>query len=156
MVASQQGALSLDTWESRQYDVFVQGVAALETLDARMSQLVRRHNLFQVLDNELRQIEIGIDPDGRGLADAWPDLQPLHLQVCDDLSVAWAPRLIATVTELEQSLLAPAGQRTTMIFARYRGQVNQSFNQVDADLLKLCEELQGIGKSLDFVLRTAP
>jgi hypothetical protein len=155
MVAARLSILTLDTWESRQYAVFVQGVAALETLDARMSQLVRWHNLFQVLENELRQIEIGLDPDARGLAGAWPDLQPLHLQVCDDRSVAWAPRLIATVTELEHSLVA-AGQRTTMIFSRYCGQVNQSFNHVDADLLKLCEELQGIGKSLDFVLRTAP
>ncbi|HEX9373291.1 MAG TPA: hypothetical protein VF897_19925, partial [Roseiflexaceae bacterium] len=77
-------------------------------------------------------------------------------QVCDDQSAVWVPRLVATATELEQSLADTTQQRTALIFWRYRGQVSQSFNQVDADLLKLCEELQGIGKSLDFVLRTAP
>jgi hypothetical protein len=156
MVAARLGALNLDEWAARQFAVFVQGVAALEQLDGRLAQLVRRHNLFQELDNELRQVETGLDPTGSDLALVWPDLQPLHQQVCDDQSAAWVSRLVATATELERSLADPAAQRTMVIFWRYRSQVSQSFNYVDADLLKLCEELQGIGKSLDFVLRTAP
>jgi hypothetical protein len=155
-VATQLGMLDLDEWAARQYDVFVQGVAALERLDVRLARLVLRHNLFQELDNELRRLEIGLDPQGSALARVWPDLQPLHLQVCDDQAAVWAPRLVATAAELEQSIAAPGIQRTTMIFWRYRGQVSQSFNHVDTDLLKLCEELQGIRKLLDFVLRTVP
>jgi hypothetical protein len=155
-VAARLETLILDEWSASQRTVFVQGVAALDALDARLGRLVRRHNLFQELDNELRQVESGLDPDGRRLALAWPDLQPLHLQVCDDQSAVWVPRLVATATELEQSLADPTQQRTAMIFWRYRGQVSQSFNAVDTDLLKLCEDLERIGKSLDFVLRTAP
>jgi hypothetical protein len=155
-VSTRLDGLDLDEWVARQWVVFVQGVAALEGLDVRLGQLVRQHNLLQELDNELRQIESRLDPDGRSLAQVWPDLQPLHRQVCDDPSAVWVPRLIATATELEHSLADPSWQRTTMIFWRYRGQVSQSFNHVDADMLKLCEELQVIGKSLDFVLRTEP
>lgn len=155
-VVTRLDMLDLDEWATRQYDVFAQGVTALERLDERLGQLVLRHDLFQNLDNELRRVEIGLDPGGRALVLAWPDLQPLHLQVCDDQTAVWAPRLVATAAELEQSLAAPGSQRTVMIFGRYRGQVSQSFNYVDADLLKLCEELQGISKSLEFVLRTVP
>jgi hypothetical protein len=156
MVATRLVTLNLDEWSERQCAVFIQGVAALERLDMRLAQLIGRHNLFQELDNELRQVETGLDPEGGNLALVWPDLQPLHRQVCDDESAVWAPRLVATATELEHSLADPTRQRTTMIFWRYRDQVSRSFNQVDVDLLKLCEELQGIGKSLDFVLRTVP
>jgi hypothetical protein len=155
-VATRLSTLDLDEWTARQYDVFVQGVAALERLDVRLAQLVLRHNLFQNLDNELRRVEIGLNMAGNALALVWPDLLPLHAQVCDDQAAVWATRLVAIATELERSLAAPGDQRTTMIFWRYRGQVSQSFNHVDTDLLRLCEELQGIGKSLDFVLRTVP
>ena len=155
-VAEQMAALALDEWAASQRAVFVRGVAALEAIDRRLGQLVRRHDLFQHLDNELRPVESWIEADAIGLAQLWPDIQPLHAQVCDDLTAAWAPRLVATATELERSLAEAGGQRTAMIFWRYRGQVSQSFNTVDADLLKLCDELQGVGRSLEFVLRTAP
>jgi hypothetical protein len=121
-----------------------------------MAQLILWHNLFQNLDNELRRIEIDLDSAGSALALAWTDLQPLHKQVCDDQAATWTPRLVTIATELEQSLITPGNPRAKEIFRRYCSQVGLRFNNVDADLLKLCEELQGIGKSLDFVLRTVP
>lgn len=153
-VAARLDALHLDGWAARQYAVFVQAVKALDALDLRLGQLVRRHNLFQELEHELRQLEVGLALDGQNLVRSWPSLQMLHVQLCDDPTVPWAPKLTLTADLLNQSLTALTDQRAAMIFGRYRSQVGQSFNQVDADLLELCEELRRIGRSLEFVLRT--
>jgi len=148
--------LDLDPGAARQCAVFVQGVVALAQIDVHLARLVDDHNTFQEIDNELRRIEAGLDSDVRALVLAWPDLRILQQQVCDRNAADWATKFSASGAELERALDAQDSAHTTLIFWRYRGQAGQGFNRIDADLLALCEELQRIGRSLEFVLRTVP
>ncbi len=145
--------LDLDEATARQYSVLSEGVAALGQLDQRLRALVRWHNTFQELDNELRRFDADADLNGQGLVRAWPDMRALLQDICTEASTAWAAKLVATAADLEESLVAFNEQLTMRIFWRYQSQVSQSFNHVDTDLLKLCDELHDVGKSLDFVLR---
>ena len=105
ITAERMAGLELDQWAARQRAVFVQAVAELEQLDERLAQLVRRHDLFQHLDNELRPVESWIEADAAGLAWVWPDIQPLHQQICEGSTAAWAPRLTAIAIDLERRVM---------------------------------------------------
>jgi hypothetical protein len=153
-IAKRLDGIELDEIAQRQCAVFVQSVAALDRLSARLTQLVTWHNLFQELDNELRRVEIEMRLDAEALALVWPDLLLLHQQICDEATAQWAQRLATQAAELERVMATAEANRVMMVFWRYRNQVSQSFNCVDIDLLAFCKELEQIGASLDSVLRT--
>jgi hypothetical protein len=145
--------LKLEAQALRQFEVFGLGVAALGQLDARLSVAVNHHDALQAIDDELRRIKDLLDQDVDELELAWGDLQPMMQALCVDNRADWAVKLGENGAALEQVLSAADPVRVRRVFLRYRSHVSRSFNQVDRDLLTMCEELQKVGAPLNAVLR---
>ena len=125
------------------------GVNTLRDLGTRLAALVDQHNLWQEVHNQLNWIETNLGDDVQSLRDAWPDLQVLNEELYQQGSVPWAVELNATTVELQETLASDSSVRVKMLFLRYSSQAGQQFSRVDQDLLTLCQDLQGIGGSLD-------
>jgi HPt (histidine-containing phosphotransfer) domain-containing protein len=130
-----------------------QGSEALSRLNEHLAELVARHNTFQIIDDELRRIETLLEQDFGELEFAWPDLRPLAHTLCQGAPAAWATKLITLGDELDLALAARNTGKTVRLFRSYRSQASRAFNQVDRELLALCEELQKVGEPLTAVLK---
>lgn len=145
--------LPRDAVPAVQLHEFEQDVEALAKLDADLKSLVATHNSFQELDNELRRVEAMLDQDASELVDAWPDLKRLTQRCAEGNGAPWKKQLGALGAELENALLANDRNRIRRQFRSYRSQASQSFNQVDRNLLALCNELLKFGDPLARVLK---
>jgi hypothetical protein len=145
--------LTLEEAEAHLVNAFKQGITALGLLDEQLRVLVRSHNMFQEIDNELRRIEVEIERDFRELASAWLDLRPMFQMLCGDSQDDWASRLTTICDELEQALAAQKASRILMIFWRLRSETAQHFNSIDQQLLNLCAELKRVDEGLALVLK---
>ena len=65
----------------------------------------------------------------------------------------WSVKLRASNSEMDQVLSAGDPARIIRLFRSYRSQALRSFNQVDRDLLAVCEALRQVGEPLAVVLR---
>jgi hypothetical protein len=132
------------------------GVSTLRDLGARLAARVGQHNLWQEVHNELNWIEANLGDDVQALRDAWPDLEPLNEELYGQGSAPWAVDLRGTTAELQDALASDNSVRVKMLFLRYSSQARQQFSRVNQDLLGLCQDLQGIGKSLDALTKAMP
>ncbi len=130
-----------------------EGVVALAGLDERLSGLVREHNAWQELDDELRRVEGGLDQGIEELQDSWEDLEPLTRKLYGSSTEEWAVSLQKMASSLEQALDEGAIANVRRLFRRLRSQVGRRFRRVDFELLTLCQNLQKVGESLDILLR---
>ena len=71
----------------------------------------------------------------------------------DSITDDWAMALRKASTDLESALTNKVLVKVKQAFRRYRSQTSRRFRRVDDDLLKLCQELQKIGESLNLLLR---
>lgn len=131
-----------------------EGIDALVELDNNLTALVRDHNRWQEIDDELRRVEANLGQDITELKLAWPDLKPVTDALCGDSTAKWATSLKRIGTELDSALIVEPPVRIKMLFLRYRSQASRRFQQVNSDLLNLCQDLQKIGQSLDLLIRT--
>jgi hypothetical protein len=145
--------LSFDQAALRHVEAFARGVDVLAELDGRLIDAIAAHNTFQELDDELRRIEALLDQDMSELEHAWQTLKPLMQRLCGNTEASWAAKFSAIGAELEHNLAARNLNKTLRLFRSYRSQAIRSFNQVDRNLLVLCDELQKVGESLEIVLR---
>jgi len=124
---------------------------AFQRLDRDLRGLVSRHNAWQAIDDELHRIENSLSQDIVELEISWPDLKALTATTGDAADVI--ATLQAVGTDLEAALAAGDPARARRLFQRFRSQASRRFNQVDQDLLNLCEELRLTGEPLDLLLR---
>ena len=129
------------------------GVGALAGLDDRLNSLVREHNGWQEIDDELRRVESGLSRNTEDLEDAWFDLEPLTRNMLNGTESKWATDLDKVLTSLDQAISEQVVVTIRRLFRRYRSQVGRRFRQVDLELLTLCQDLQRVGESLDMLLR---
>ena len=125
------------------------GVNTLRELGGRLAALVDQHNLWQEVHNQLNYLDPNLGDDVQPLRDAWPDLQLLSEELYDHSPANWAVEFRKTTVELTDILTTDDSVRVKMLFLRYSSQARQQFSRVDQDLLTLCQDLQGIGGSLD-------
>ncbi|MEM7336240.1 MAG: hypothetical protein AAF490_29435 [Chloroflexota bacterium] len=129
------------------------GVEALAGLDNRLSSLVREHNAWQELDDEVRRIgTTGLDLL-EDLQDAWLDLEPMSRDILGENTQTWAEEFSKVLVNLQESLDANSPMKVRRFFVRFRSQLGRRFRQVDVALLSLCKDLQRVGESLDLLLR---
>lgn len=129
------------------------GVEALAGLDDRLSGLVREHNLWQELDDEVRRIGTsGIDLV-EDLQDAWFDLEPMSEEIIGESEEEWAIDLKKVLTNMQEALDANSPIKVRRLFVRMRSQMGRRFRHVDVTLLSLSQDLQRVGESLDLLLR---
>jgi len=153
MVRDHLSALHLNQQAQLHVEAFARGVDALAELDARLTDAIAAHNTFQELDDELRRIEAILDPDLREIERAWQSLRPMMRRLCESTTATWAPKFGAIGDELERTLPSHNRSKILRLFRSYRSQAIRSFNQVDRDLLALCEELRKVGDPLETVLK---
>ena len=129
----------------------VRGREAFQRLDRDLRGLVSRHNAWQAIDDELHRIENNLGQDIVELEISWPDLKAMTAASGDATDVLAA--LQAVGVDLEAALASGDPARARRLFQRFRSQASRRFNQVDQDLLNLCEELRLTGEPLDLLLR---
>jgi hypothetical protein len=145
--------LRLEQIAVHQFEEFETGIAALARLADRLTAAIAYHNAFQEIDDELRRVEVLLDQDIRELTYAWQYLQPMIQKLCDSSQSNWATRLNEMGAELERSFVTKNLRTIKPLFRNYRSQASRSFNQIDRDLLTLCEELQKVGEPLAILLK---
>ena len=129
------------------------GVDAMYGLENRLQELVRDHNAWQELDDEMRRIGPSVTQGIDELLDAWFDLEPMTNGLVNGRSDEWAIRLAEIVVELGKSLEEGMAIKVRRSFNQYRTQVGRQFRQVDKELLLLCDDLKRIGEPIDLMLR---
>jgi len=129
------------------------GVAALGGLDERLNRLVREHNAWQEIDDELRRVEASLNLGIEELEDAWFDLEPMARSLSEGSAEDWALNLNTIVDKLDQALSDQVVATVRRLFRRFQSEVRRRFRQVDLELLTLCQDLQRVGESLDLLLR---
>jgi len=134
-------------------DEVQRGVGALAGLDDRLGSLVREHNGWQEIDDELRRVEASLSRSTEDLEDAWFDLEPLTRNMLNGTENKWASDLDKVLTSLDNAISEQVVVTVRRLFRRYRSQVGRRFRQVDMELLTLCQDLQRVGESLDMLLR---
>lgn len=131
----------------------ISGVEALERLANQLDDLVRVHDLFQELDNELRGARSRIERQPELLNDVWADLEPLVVRLMDH-DGHWHDSLAEGVKALKKGLAADDPSTMRRGFIRFAVQTSRSFNETDHNLLMLCNDLQTLGMPLqDIVTR---
>lgn len=133
---------------------FESGREALARLNDDLSALVRNHNSWQEIDDELRRVEANLGQDIIELQETWPDLNLMFARVYDDDGADWAVTLKGYCRDLEGALQAQATLKVKRAFRGIRSTGGRRFRQVDYNLLQLSRDLQSIGEPLNILLRT--
>ena len=131
------------------------GKSALAGLDERLKALVREHNAWQSIDDEIRRVKAAVSQNNlEELEDAWYDLQPMTQELIDAHSEEeWAANLSKVIADLEPALDQQLNSKVRRLFMRYHTYVGHRFREVDLELLSLCTELQRVGEQIDLLLR---
>ncbi|MCP4415495.1 MAG: hypothetical protein GY805_02665 [Chloroflexi bacterium] len=131
------------------------GKSALSGLDERLKELVREHNAWQNIDDEIRRVKTSISRNNIDeLEDAWYDLEPMTLKRIEANSEAeWAKNLTKVMGNLSPAIEKQVVTKVRRLFMRYHTYVAHRFREVDLELLSLCKELQRVGAQIDLLLR---
>lgn len=131
------------------------GKSALAGLDERLNGLVREHNAWQNIDDEVRRVKTAVSKNNlMELEDAWFDLQPMTQELIDaNPDAPWAVNLANAMTNLEPAIEQQLNSKIRRLFMRYHTYVGHRFREVDLELLSLCTELQRVGEQIDLLLR---
>jgi hypothetical protein len=131
------------------------GRSALSGLDARLNELVREHNAWQNIDDEVRRVKAAVSQNKIDeLEDAWYDLEPMTQARIEAHSDAeWAINLSKVMVDLKPAIEQQLISKVRRLFMRYQTYVGHRFREVDLELLSLCTELQRVGEQIDLLLR---
>jgi hypothetical protein len=132
---------------------FESGVAALRSLDARLTTLVEAHNRWQTVERMLSRIEDVMAYDLTELEFSWPDVQMRVNALCQDSQEEWVTLLAADGSSLSHALSAQNPALVHRCFQRYRQRAGHRFYQVDILLKTHCEELRKVGEPIASVLK---
>ena len=131
------------------------GRSALSGLDKRLNELVREHNAWQSIDDEVRRVKAAVSQNKIDeLEDAWYDLEPMTKARIEAHSHAeWAINLNQVMVDLKPAIEQQLISKVRRLFMRYQTYVGHRFREVDLELLSLCTELQRVGEQIDLLLR---
>jgi hypothetical protein len=141
--------LDLEADKVRQIEA---GVEALANLSQSLAALVQDHDSWQVVDLELRRVEVAMQGDMMELEMSWPILKEMTEPLYADLSDEWARSLQADAQALDEAIAQRNLARTRRYFWRFRRRAGDRFFRVDTDLKGLCGDLRQIGEPLTTVM----
>jgi hypothetical protein len=144
-----------DPATTRRFAAVDEGLAGLVRLEQWLGAAVEQHHHCQQADDELRWIESQVARDTGELSFAWGSLRPRLAGLYGVVAqTTWAGRLQAGGADLDAALEVGDMPRALRAFRSVRSLANRGFNQVDKNLLDLCEQLQRVGQPLAVLLRT--
>jgi len=146
-------ALEPGSAAERQSKEFGRAVDDLSNLAGKLKNLVKAHDALQEIDDELKRVDALLEQGHDEINEAWNDLNPRLRAVCDGCDADWAVKLVKTGVELEGALASSSPPKIKRAFRTFQSQANRSFNQVDIDLLKVCDELESFNKQISSLLR---
>jgi hypothetical protein len=130
-------------------------IAALDALHTGLGALVREHDQWQSIGDELRHF---VDAGLPGLDEtryAWPIVQDcLTAVIANGNSAEWTRVIAGIAKQLDDALLRgdDPGKCITHLRGLFR-RANQRFVDVDKQLLRTCEELRQVGDTLETLLK---
>jgi hypothetical protein len=134
---------------------FKEGLGALIELKDNLIYLVDSHNMWQRIDNILRQIEGTLNKDLADLEYWWSEeLQELVTSQYLNCTENWAIALKDDDEKLDSQLKAksPNPVQIRSAFWNYHRKVRKRFEDVDLDLKTFCDRLQNEVKPLTNIL----
>lgn len=140
----------LDSQSVRQFD---EATRALAALSGRLDKLIRDHDAWQWIDDELRRIDANLGEDLFELELTWPHLKQVAAELYGEGDEEWAVALRRLGSFLGEMLGDKSPQSIKRIFQSYRSQASRHFRQIDDQLLQMCQNLQEIAGPLDTLLR---
>src|SRR5262245_50537166 len=124
-------------------------VGVLDELNARLDALVREHDQWQAIGNDLRHFVDSGQPGLEETRHSWPPVQESLAAVLQAGNGEWTRVIDAAAKELDGAL--GRGDDPCKCVAQLRGlfrRTNQRFVEVDKTLLRTCEELRQVGDTL--------
>jgi hypothetical protein len=130
-------------------------VGALDELHDRLETLVREHDQWQAIGNDLRHFVDSGQPGLDELRHSWPTVQESLTAVLVSAKGAdWTGVIDSAAKDLDGAL--GRSDDPSKCVSQLRGlfrRANQRFVEVDKLLLRTCEELRQVGDTLDSVLK---
>jgi hypothetical protein len=136
-------------------DELVRLVGTLDELHRRLEVLVREHNQWQGIDNELRLL---VGNDLLNLDEARLSWAPVRTSLDDVLNTGrdaeWTRAIGGEAQRLDRELGSGLDLRSCVACVRNLWRrCNQRFVEVDKQVLQTCEDLQQVGDTLDTVIK---
>ena len=109
-------------------DEMQSGKSALAGLDDRLKELVREHNAWQNIDDEVRRVKASLIQNTIDeLEDAWFDLQPMTQERIEAHSEEeWTKNLAKVMEQLEPAIEKQVVSKARRLFMRYHTYVGTS------------------------------
>lgn len=118
---------------------FREGLAAIEVLSIRLTELTNQHDDWQQIDRIIRQVEANLKYGVGPIVDSWPDIK----ERLDPLTEGNA-KLIASVEGMDKALTDDRPDDVKRAFRLFNSQAGRTFYLVDSALKTLCKELRRI------------
>jgi hypothetical protein len=132
---------------------FETGAQALAVLSQDLSNYIKLHDQWQLVDLELRRIDSNLEKDIIELEMSWKYLKEMTEPLHNTITEQWAQSFRLDSEKLDNALKVQNPTKIKQYFQRYRNQAGFRFHQVDLALKKLCENLRRIGEPLVLLLR---
>ncbi|HXM49888.1 MAG TPA: TIR domain-containing protein [Pyrinomonadaceae bacterium] len=137
-------------------------IEKIDEMDRVLRTVLYNHDSLQEIGTELRRVERSLD-EGIGIVkEFWEDLRPKMQLLCADQSQDWAAKLAEADLALKNSFPSDEGLEADepgirQQFKLFRKQATRSFNRVDREMLRKCNELENdIGRPLATLLALLP
>lgn len=134
-------------------EIFSNSIFDMIRLQRMLIKLVESHHLFQEVDNHLRRIDINLEKNSEDLYCTWPNLWITSKYLCENNTESWSIKLYDMGFALDRYI----EERRSFVFIHrcfigYRSIVQQAFNRVDKNLLKLFDDFRKTGDSLNMII----
>jgi hypothetical protein len=148
-------ASSVDGGEGKAEDVdhFLQGLGALKRRKEKMEKLVKEHDAWQEVEDEMRLLNESVTGDD--LDDLKMDWDERKCQVqglYESPDTPWVVRTEKYARKLDEAIEGDLESKMKSAFEAYYRQTRLRFVKVDKDLKDLTQEMRSIGDGLSDVL----
>ena len=121
---------------------------ALFRLNEIKRRLVKEHNQWQKVYDQLQFVESGAGISVQNLKLIWPELREDVTVLCQNSQEWWAQSMIETARELSGAINSESQSIISMTFGKLNSDVSKRFTKFDQQLLSFCEILIDLASSL--------
>jgi hypothetical protein len=132
---------------------FQAGTIDLERLEQSLTLQIQNHDRWQEIDIELHRIEGDLEGDPEELELSWFDIKEIIEAQYDFLDKIKVESFCRDAERLEQAIKAQNPAKINRYFRLIRRQASLHFDEIDANLRRLCSELRRVGEPLNSVLK---
>jgi hypothetical protein len=132
--------------------VISQGLTELKQIHGKLGSLIIEHDIWQMYEPDLRQIEGQLAQHMQQLEWLWQELKPALVMLCGSRDDRWTRNLRQTIEDLDQAIVARTLDAIAEIFYDFHRQFSLCFFRADKELKEECIKLRHIDGPLRSVL----